>query len=54
MSRYAETRRRIETWAIAPFLLVAIGVVYGQTLWFRFLNYDDNLFIYECAPVRPA
>ena len=39
-------------WAVAGFLLVAIAVVYGQTLSFPFLNYDDNAFVYKCPPVR--
>ncbi len=38
-------------WAVAGLLLLAIALVYGQTLAFPFLNYDDNVFVYESAPV---
>ena len=39
-------------WAIVAGLLLAIALIYGQTLWFDFLGYDDQLFITQCRPVR--
>jgi protein O-mannosyl-transferase len=44
--------RRILPWVIAGFLLVVIAVVYGQTIGFGFLNYDDNFLVYDCPQVR--
>ena len=44
--------RQSRTWAVAGLLLLAIAVIYGQTLSFPFLNYDDNAYVYECPPVR--
>ena len=37
---------------IVGFLLVAIALIYGQTLWFSFLNYDDNVYVYTTPEVR--
>ena len=31
-------------WLVAGFLLVVVVIVYGQTLWFGFMNYDDTIF----------
>ncbi len=33
-------------WAIAGALLAAVATVYGQTLWFGFLTYDDGHFVH--------
>jgi protein O-mannosyl-transferase len=33
--------------AVCVFLVVAIAIVFGQTLWFGFLNYDDAYFVYD-------
>ena len=39
-------------WGVVGFLLVAIALIYGQTLWFSFLNYDDNVYVYITPEVR--
>ena len=39
-------------WAVAAGLLVAIGLVYGQTLWFGFLTYDDDKLVYATPWVQ--
>ena len=33
-------------WGVCGFLLLAIGLIYGQTLRFPFLNFDDNGFVF--------
>lgn len=40
------------SWAIVGCLLVAVAIVYGQTLAFGFLGYDDQFFITGCPPVK--
>ena len=37
--------------AICGFLLAAVAIVYGQTLWFGFVDYDDPQFIRNCPQV---
>ncbi|MGP8021123.1 MAG: tetratricopeptide repeat protein, partial [Limisphaerales bacterium] len=32
---------------ICAFLVVAVWIVFGQTLGFEFVNYDDNFYVYE-------
>ena len=32
-------------WAVVGFLVVMIGIIYGQTLWFGFLAHDDVSFV---------
>ena len=44
--------KRFLPWAIAGLLLVAVAIVYGQTLWFGFLDYDDNIFVTASPPVQ--
>jgi tetratricopeptide (TPR) repeat protein len=34
-------------WAVCVFLLVAVGLVFGQTVDHEFLGHDDNAFVYE-------
>ena len=34
-------------WGVCGFLLLAIGLIYGQTLGIQLLDYDDNVFVYE-------
>ena len=41
-------------WAIAGSLLAAVAVVYGQTLWFGFLDYDDVKFVHGNPLVTPG
>ncbi len=43
-SRYA--------WGVCGFLLFAVGLIYGQTLGYGFLNYDDNGFVFANSHVR--
>jgi protein O-mannosyl-transferase len=43
--------RKLIAWGVACFLVVVVGVIYGQTLWFGFVNYDDNCFVYACPEV---
>jgi len=38
-------------WGVVAFLLVMIAVIYGQTLGFDFLGYDDLLFVVRSQPV---
>ena len=35
----------VRVWALCGFLLLAVGVIYGQTLRFPLLGYDDHLFV---------
>ena len=44
--------RRSTAWAVAGGLLVAIAAIYGQTLRFGFLDYDDALFITNSPQVK--
>jgi len=38
--------------AVCLGLVLACVAVYGQTLWFSFVNYDDNLYILETPQVQ--
>jgi Flp pilus assembly protein TadD len=40
------------SWGVCAFLLVAIGLIYGQTLGHKLLDYDDNGFVYDSPQVR--
>jgi tetratricopeptide (TPR) repeat protein len=42
-----ETRRRNETLVVIALLSAACLAIYGQTLWFDFINLDDNLYVYQ-------
>lgn len=33
--------------AVCGFLLLAVAVVFGQTVWHGFVNYDDDIYVYE-------
>ena len=39
-------------WGVCGFLLVAVGLIYGQTLGHGFLNYDDGGFVFANPHVR--
>jgi len=41
-------------WGVCGFLLLAIGLIYGQTLWHPFVHYDDNAFVYDNPHVTPG
>jgi len=34
-------------WGICVFLALAVLLVFGQTLWNGFVNYDDDLYVYD-------
>jgi protein O-mannosyl-transferase len=36
---------------VCVFLMAAVGIVFGQTLRDDFINYDDNVYVYEDAAV---
>jgi len=40
-------RERWLSWGICIGLLLAVCAVFGQTLGFGFVNYDDNDYIYK-------
>ncbi len=40
--------------AICGLLVLAIGLVFGQTVCHQFVNYDDNEFLYENPHVSPG
>ena len=44
--------RRPANWAVAGCLLLVIAVIYGQTLRFGFVTYDDGLFVTACPEVQ--
>jgi len=39
-------------WAICGFLLLAVGIIYAQTLRHQLLDYDDNEYVYANPHVR--
>jgi tetratricopeptide (TPR) repeat protein len=39
-------------WVVVVFLLLVSGIIYGQTLEFGFLDYDDSLFVDGSREVR--
>ena len=41
-------------WAICGFLLLAVGLVFGQTVGHEFLWFDDQVFVYENPHVTPG
>ncbi len=43
------TRRE---WAVLAVILLLTGFVYGQTLWFPFVNFDDDVHVYRNPHVR--
>jgi protein O-mannosyl-transferase len=43
---------RLLPWGVSGFLLALIAVIYGQTLTFGFLTYDDAMFVHDCPMVR--
>ena len=50
-SSEAGRRRPYAVWAVCGLLLLAIGVVFGQTVRYEFVNYDDQSYVYENAHV---
>jgi len=43
-----------DAWGVCAFLLLAIGLIYGQTLGHILLDYDDNIFVYGNPHVAPG
>ena len=41
-------------WAICGFLVLAVGLVFGQTVRHEFLAYDDQAYVYENPHVTPG
>ncbi|HEX4146272.1 MAG TPA: tetratricopeptide repeat protein [Pirellulales bacterium] len=41
-------------WAVCVFLLLAVGLVFGQTVDHEFLGFDDQAFVYENPHVSPG
>ena len=39
--------RTFAIWAVCGFLLLAVGLVFGQTVHYKFTGYDDGGFVYE-------
>ena len=37
--------------AVCGFLLLAVGLVFGQTVRHEFVNFDDDLYVYENPPI---
>ncbi len=48
---HATTRSRYQVLAICALLLLAVGLVFGQTVRHEFVNYDDDVYVYENPPV---
>ena len=40
-------QNRFAVWAVCGFLLLAVGLVFGQTVRHEFVNFDDNLYVYD-------
>ena len=54
-SRPADGRARTWwVWAVCGFLLLAVGLVFGQTVRHEFIAFDDNLFVYDNPHVTPG
>ncbi len=47
----AGARARWRVLAICSLLLLAVGLVFGQTVRHEFVNYDDDMYVYENPPV---
>ena len=45
---------RLLVWAVCGFLLVAVAGVFGQTLGYGFVNYDDDEYVYENRHIYPG
>ena len=54
-SRPADGRvRAFWVWAICGFLLLAVGLVFGQTVRHEFIGYDDDGFVYQNPHITPG
>ena len=43
----SRVRKRYAALAVRGFLLLAVALVYGQTVRHEFVNYDDDEYVYE-------
>ena len=43
----AQRRAAFESLAVCGFLVLAVFLVFGRTLGNGFINYDDNIYVYE-------
>ncbi len=50
--RPAPNRARFLPWVVSGGLLVVVAVVYGQTLTFGFVDYNDPVFVTSCPQVQ--
>ena len=50
-SRTAE-RDVYAAWAVCGFLVLAVAMVFGQTINYDFVNYDDDIDVYENPAIR--
>ena len=48
------TRNRYQVTAVCGFLLLAVALVFGQTVFHKFINYDDDAFLYENPHIAPG
>jgi tetratricopeptide (TPR) repeat protein len=54
-SRSADGRvRTFWVWAVCGFLLLAVGLVFGQTVHHDFIGCDDEVYVYENPHVAPG
>ena len=49
--RLAEHAERLAPWAVVAVLVALVVAIYGQTLQFGFLSYDDRLFVVDSPAV---
>ncbi len=54
VTRMSGTRNRYQGLAVCALLLLAVGLVFGQTVRHEFVNYDDDQFVYENPHVAPG
>ena len=40
-------QNRLLVCAVCGFLLAAVAVVFGQTVWHGFVNYDDSEYVFD-------
>ena len=55
VSRHADGQDRIYwIWVVCGFLVLAVGLVFGQTVRHEFLGFDDNRYVYQNPHVTPG
>ena len=53
-SHYLEHGSAYLVLAVCGLLLLAVGLVFGQTVHYEFVNFDDNVYVYENPHVSRA